>query len=300
MNTREHLIFFARIKGVKNVKENVALVMARLGLTPHAKTLANKLSGGNKRKLSLAIAIIGAPPVLVLDEPTSAMDAVGKRAFWKIIKSIAPDHSILLTVCPNPTKKKLSHVKKEPSTNFCPTQQTHSMEEADNLATRAAILSRRLLAVGTTQTLREKYSNVYHVNIMLTSSPGSTPEEMDKVRSFVHDSVPSAKLERDMLGGQVRFTIDAVSGKAPSSSTSSSSSPQQQQQQQQHQSGRGSNVTALITLLEENKQALGIEYYSISAATLETVFLSVVRANNVQEEDGVASQKMIHRLKRLF
>lgn len=106
MNTREHLIFFARIKGVKNVKENVALVMARLGLTPHAKTLANKLSGGNKRKLSLAIAIIGAPPVLVLDEPTSAMDAVGKRAFWKIIKSIAPDHSILLTVCPNPTKKK--------------------------------------------------------------------------------------------------------------------------------------------------------------------------------------------------
>lgn len=165
------------------------------------------------------------------------------------------------------------------------TKQTHSMEEADNLATRAAILSGRLLAVGTTQTLREKYSNVYHVNIMLSSSPGSTPEEMDNIRSFVHDNVPSAKLERDMLGGQVRFTIDAASSNSSSS---------------QQQSGRGSNVTALITLLEENKQALGIEYYSISAATLETVFLSVVRANNVQEEDGVASQKMLHKLKRLF
>lgn len=98
MNTRDHLTFFARIKGVKNVKANVDLVLSRLGLTPHAKTLASKLSGGNKRKLSLAIAIIGAPPVLVLDEPTSAMDAVGKRAFWKIVKGIAPDHSILLTV----------------------------------------------------------------------------------------------------------------------------------------------------------------------------------------------------------
>lgn len=119
MNTREHLIFFARIKGVKNVKENVALVMARLGLTPHAKTLANKLSGGNKRKLSLAIAIIGAPPVLVLDEPTSAMDAVGKRAFWKMIKTIAPDHSILLTVRPKISTKTLLHVKKPWLT--CPT-----------------------------------------------------------------------------------------------------------------------------------------------------------------------------------
>lgn len=99
MTTRDHLAFYARVKGIKDVRGNVNHVMARLNLTPHASTLASKLSGGNKRKLSLAIALMGKPPVLVLDEPTSAMDAVAKRSFWKIIEDITPNRSVLLTVC---------------------------------------------------------------------------------------------------------------------------------------------------------------------------------------------------------
>ena len=98
MNTREHLSFYARVKGIEDVTGNVNHDMARLDLTPHANTLASKLSGGNKRKLSLAIALMGTPPVLVLDEPTSAMDAVAKRSFWKIIQEITPNRSLLLTV----------------------------------------------------------------------------------------------------------------------------------------------------------------------------------------------------------
>ncbi|KAH6997790.1 hypothetical protein BKA56DRAFT_536741 [Ilyonectria sp. MPI-CAGE-AT-0026] len=231
MNTQEHLSFYARIKGIKDVKANVNHVMNRLNLTPHAQTLASKLSGGNKRKLSLAIALMGKPPVLVLDEPTSAMDAVAKRAFWKIIQEIAPNRSLLLT--------------------------THSMEEADTLATRTAIISRRLLAVGTTQALRKRYSNVYYVNLLLATAPNSTPDEMDNVRHWVLDQLPGAQLERDMLGGQVSFTIP---GNSP--------------------------VAGVIGLFERGKQEMGIEYYSIGGATLERVFLSVVRENNVQEEDG--------------
>lgn len=98
MSTRETLAFFARIKGIKDVKGNVNHLMASLNLTPHASTNASKLSGGNKRKLSLAIALMGTPPVLVLDEPTSAMDAVAKRSFWKVIRKIAHNRSVLLTV----------------------------------------------------------------------------------------------------------------------------------------------------------------------------------------------------------
>lgn len=98
LTTRDQLMMYARIKGVEDPRANVDFVMAKLGLTPHAKKQSNKLSGGNKRKLNLAISILGVPPVLILDEPTSAMDAVAKRAFWKIIESIAPQHSILLTV----------------------------------------------------------------------------------------------------------------------------------------------------------------------------------------------------------
>ncbi|OAQ97065.1 hypothetical protein LLEC1_00953 [Akanthomyces lecanii] len=79
LSTRQHLTLYARIKGVRNVKDNVASLMERLDLAPHARTMAAKLSGGNKRKLSLAIALMGMPPVLVLDEPTTAMDAMAKR-----------------------------------------------------------------------------------------------------------------------------------------------------------------------------------------------------------------------------
>lgn len=98
MNTRQHLSFYARVKGVKDIKGNVDHLMNELNLTPHASTQASKLSGGNKRKLSLAIALMGAPSVLVLDEPTSAMDAVAKRAFWRIIQRATSGRSLLLTV----------------------------------------------------------------------------------------------------------------------------------------------------------------------------------------------------------
>lgn len=72
--------------------------MNKLGFQAHAKKKAAKLSGGNKRKLSLAIALMGTPSVLVLDEPTTAMDAMAKRSFWKIIQSITPNRSVLITV----------------------------------------------------------------------------------------------------------------------------------------------------------------------------------------------------------
>jgi len=264
MNTREHLSFYARVKGIKDVRANVDHVMARLNLTPHAATLASKLSGGNKRKLSLAIALIGTPPVLILDEPTSAMDAVAKRSFWRIIQRIAPGRSLLLTVRPSyydtiapKAGTKLTHA------------QTHSMEEADTLATRAALISRRILAVGTTKALRNRHANYYYVSLLLASAPNSSPEEMEGIRAWVQGHVSGAQLERDPLGGQVRFTIPGASG-----------------------------VAGLIELLERNKEALGVQYYSVGGATLEKVFLNVVRENNVREEDGMDQRNSL--LRRLL
>ena len=250
MNTRDHLWFYARIKGIDHPRANIDHIMASLGLKPHANTEATKLSGGNKRKLSLAIALIGTPPVLILDEPTSAMDAVAKRSFWKIIQSISSNHCILLTV------SSILYLY----LNSANAEQTHSMEEADILANRAAIISKRLLAVGTSQYLRHRYSNVYHVSMILRSAPSSSPSDMEALQSFIVHHVHGAQLERDMMGGQVRFTV-------PGGDSSSR------------------NIINVINLLEDNKQQLGVEYYSVTAATLENVFLRVVQANNVQEEN---------------
>ncbi|KAM4057232.1 ABC transporter [Hirsutella rhossiliensis] len=234
MNTRDHLFFYARVKGIKKPKADVEHLMDRLNLTPHARTQASKLSGGNKRKLMLAIALMGTPPVVVLDEPTSTMDAVAKRSFWKIIQEIAAERSVLLT--------------------------THSMEEADALATRTTIMARRFLAIGTTQGLRERYSNIYYVNLVLMSAPTSSVDEMSHVGGWMQSRIPGVRFE------------------PPSSTTGSSP------------------VANLIEILEREKDSMGVEFYSISGPTLENVFLSVVRENQVQEEDGAGTRPLWKRL----
>lgn len=251
LSTRQHLTLYARIKGVRNVKDNVASLMERLDLAPHARTMAAKLSGGNKRKLSLAIALMGMPPVLVLDEPTTAMDAMAKRSFWRLIESIANDHSILLT--------------------------THSMEEADRLASRTAIMASRMLAIGSTAQLRSKYGGGYSISLTLASAPNSTHEEMGAVLAWMHQHAPGqVKLEREMLRGQIRFTmapaqvVAGVENKPPA-------------------------AIAMWNLIDENKDALGIAFYSIGGATLANAFNNVVRANNVREENSEAKNRSIGR-----
>jgi ATP-binding cassette, subfamily A (ABC1), member 3 len=160
------------------------------------------------------------------------------------------------------------------------------MEEADALATRAAIISKKLLAVGTTKELRQKYSNWNHVQLLLKSAPYSTDEEMAIVQDWVVRNVPGAQLERETLGGQIRFTIPNVSSTAGSTSQPTPLDDQ----------GRVSNASVrLIQQIEKNKEALGIEYYSIGGATLERVFLSVVKKNNVTEEDELPKKQSFWR-----
>ncbi|OAA71404.1 ABC transporter [Cordyceps fumosorosea ARSEF 2679] len=258
LSTQQHLTLYARIKGVR--------LMDRLGLAPHARTPAARLSGGNKRKLSLAIALLGAPPVLVLDEPTTAMDALSKRAFWRLVEEFAGGHSVLLT--------------------------THSMEEADRLAGRTAIMAAgRLLAVGSTARLQRRHGGGHSVGLALRSAPDSSQEEMAAVWAWVRERAAAegseAKLERDMLRGQIRFTL----------------SPAAADEKEEGEDGGAKGrrlppAIALWTLLEENKDELGIAFYSIGGATLANAFMNVVRANNVCEENSEAKKRSIGQLIR--
>ncbi|OIW35226.1 P-loop containing nucleoside triphosphate hydrolase protein [Coniochaeta ligniaria NRRL 30616] len=240
LTARQHLEFYARIKGVADPVAQADLLMAKVDLSQHASRLARHLSGGNRRKLSLAIALTGNPDVLVLDEPSSAMDAAAKRLMWQVLADIAPGRSLLLT--------------------------THSMEEADALATRAAILSRgRLLAVGTTQVLRERYADLYHVHLVLASAPGSSEGEMEGVEEWVRGQFGDVVFEGQSLGGQVKFMVPngaAAAGRE-----------------------RGAGMGRVVEVLEEKRGEIGLADYSIGAPTLERVFLSVVKDVVAVEED---------------
>ena len=232
MTVTSNLIFFARIRGVGDPAHNVAQVIIACGLTAWAHQLASTLSGGTKRKLSLAIALVGNPRALLLDEPSSGLDAKAKRTMWATLSTVAKDRAVLLT--------------------------THSMEEADALAHRVGIMSARMLALGTSDDMRRRGGDVYHVHLVLASAPHTTHEETESVKGWVQEYVPGARIERETYGGQVRFSVAKAEGRV--------------------------SVGDLFRVLEAKKEELGIGYYSVGRTTLDEVFVGVVREHGGKEE----------------
>lgn len=255
MTTLEHLRFYARARGVPDVEHNVARIITAVGLEPFKNRMAGALSGGNKRKLSLGIALMGNPSVLLLDEPSSGMDAASKRVMWQTLNAVSSGRSLVIT--------------------------THSMEEADALANRAGIMAKKMLAIGTSDALRRKHGDAYYVHLVHKLAPHTPLEEMERVKQWIHNNILGAVTEDRMFHGQMRFRVpntpQATSGFAASGS------------------GSARGIAALFSLLEANKEVLGFEYYSVSQATLDQVFLTIVGKHNVEEEnqrtEGVKSRR---------
>jgi ABC-type multidrug transport system ATPase subunit len=137
LTTREHLEMYARIKGVPESMLNgvVNAKLREMDLVQYANKLAGSLSGGNKRKLSVAVAMVGDPPLMFLDEPSTGVDPVARRFLWRTIARVATERkqtSIILT--------------------------THSMEECEALSRRVGIMvGGRLRCLGSTQHLKDKF-----------------------------------------------------------------------------------------------------------------------------------------------
>lgn len=264
MTAIEHLQFYARARGVADVEHNVDEVIHAVGLSPFKHRMAAKLSGGNKRKLSLGIALIGDPSVLLLDEPSSGMDAASKRVMWRTLSSISSGRSLVLT--------------------------THSMEEADALADRAGIMAKRMLALGTSDELRKKHGDAYHVHLVHKNAPYTSTEDMDVIKAFIRRTFPTAITEERTFHGQLRFSVPndrtALDSISEDMHDASGAGPKQSASSRVHSAGeRKAGISALFAQLEANKENLGFEYYSVSQATLDQVFLSIVTKHNVMEEN---------------
>ncbi|MBO5304204.1 MAG: ABC transporter ATP-binding protein [Clostridia bacterium] len=122
LTVRENLEFFARVYG----KDNEELIQKTVGIFHLEEVLNQKartLSGGYKRRLSIAIALISQPKILFLDEPTLGLDVFARRELWNIIKKLKNEVTIILT--------------------------SHYLEEIEHLCVRVAILSKgKLLITG--------------------------------------------------------------------------------------------------------------------------------------------------------
>lgn len=267
MTVLEHLRFYARVRGVEDVENNVREVIRAVGLGPFQHRMAAKLSGGNKRKLSLAIALMGNPSVLLLDEPSSGMDVFAKRVMWRTLASVVPGRSLVLT--------------------------THSMEEADALADRAGIMGKKMLALGTSEGLRRKHGDRYHVHLISRTAPHTSDEEMDRIKAWVSTNLEGAMVEDKTFHGQLRFSVPATRSPPPpladtkeaSTTTTTDTIHTPHTPHAKHADGSGSGIGALFTTLESHKTQLGFEYYSVSQTTLDQVFLAIVGKHNIEEEN---------------
>lgn len=147
LTAREHLQIFAKIRGVpaELVTKLVDRTIRDLDLTLKADECTSGYSGGNKRKLSVALSMIANPTVNFLDEPSTGMDPETRRFMWDYITSVREGRALVLT--------------------------THSMEEADALCSRIGIMIRgQLRALGSSQELKSDFGEGYQVMLRVGGS----------------------------------------------------------------------------------------------------------------------------------
>jgi ABC-2 type transport system ATP-binding protein len=130
---RENLIMIAKLRYLKNPRQVADDLLKRFGLTDAADRRASTYSGGMRRRLDIALSLVGKPQIIFLDEPTTGLDPEGRIEVWKIVKELADGGTTVLLT-------------------------TQYMDEAEQLADRIAILHEgRIIASGTLSELKKLF-----------------------------------------------------------------------------------------------------------------------------------------------
>lgn len=131
LTARENLQFFGALLGLRGKKldSRMAYVTELVGLGQHLRKTVRSYSGGMKRRLSLAVALIHEPEVLILDEPTVGIDPVLRQAIWKELQEIGKGGAMIIVT-------------------------THVMDEAEKCHRLGMVREGRLIAVGTPEGLK--------------------------------------------------------------------------------------------------------------------------------------------------
>jgi len=177
LTVAEHLLFYLRLK---NVPSNYELyesdrILSSVGLFHDKDKKSTQLSGGMKRRLSIAISLVGNPKCLILDEPTTGLDPDTRRSVWDMIQSQKAGRAIILT--------------------------THNMEEADTLSTRIAIVSRgNLVCIGNQLELKKRYGKGYKLSI------NPRLDSTEQAKGYIMSLFPSATIDT-VSAGTLSFYI---------------------------------------------------------------------------------------------
>jgi ABC-type multidrug transport system ATPase subunit len=174
LTARETLALYARIRGVpaKSVQGTVDHMIKRMCLESHERTICEHLSGGNKRKLSTALALIGQPDVVLLDEPSTGVDVGARRFLWDVIDGIRQSgHALVLT--------------------------SHSMEECEVLCTRLTVMVHgQFRCLGSPMQLKAKYGGGYTLTVKIQQLDDAGA----RLKNYIASHVPGAALAEESVG----------------------------------------------------------------------------------------------------
>ncbi|WIA44552.1 hypothetical protein OEZ86_007282 [Tetradesmus obliquus] len=282
LSGREHLVIYGLVKGSSfdQVLQQADELLTRVQLTEAAGVRSGSYSGGMRRRLSVAIALLGDPKIVYLDEPTRGMDPISRRAVWDIIQEAKQNRAIVLT--------------------------THSMAEADVLGDRIAIMVRgRLRAIGSSICLKHKFGSGYQLSVhyepaasaaqavevgTLRHTPGAAEQNNIIIISSSSSSSSSSRLEHIKAFFRQGLGLEPTSEAAPAAPTAAAAAAAAAQsaseasgkllylvpRQQQQRLGR------FLQQLEQQQQRLGVHDVQCSLASLEEVFLTIVKQAEVE------------------
>ncbi|XP_035703760.1 ATP-binding cassette sub-family A member 8-B isoform X2 [Folsomia candida] len=181
MTVTEHLVFYGELRGVPKLELEAEIdeLLQELELTQQRTVRAAKLSGGQKRKLSVAIALIGSPKIILLDEPSAGVDPVSRRQLWSLLQKKKQGRVILLT--------------------------THFMDEADVLADSKAIIHNGILkCVGSSLFLKSRFGVGYQLTVELDETKLINSLESDNI---ITNWIPEAIQSRKIIANEIKYTL---------------------------------------------------------------------------------------------
>ena len=157
-----HLKVIGLIKEIKNLEKRIKTVMRLLNITQYENFSVSKLSGGNKRKLSLGISLMSKPTILFLDEPTSSIDPVSRKEIWDILLSLKQNKEMITILT------------------------THHLEEAEILSDSISVLSfGEIIVNGTVEEIKKKFGVGFQVEIF----PDSELEDFKNDLETISDTL---------------------------------------------------------------------------------------------------------------
>jgi ABC-type multidrug transport system ATPase subunit len=234
---REHLEIYGQVKGLsaQQSRREARELLHSVKLEESASVTAGSYSGGMKRRLSVAIALLGNPKIVFLDEPTTGMDPINRRHVWDIIEAAKKGRAIILT--------------------------THSMEEADILGDRIAIMARgSIRCIGSSLRLKSKFGAGYCISVNI--SPMSA-------------SASSASLAKGCAARVKEFFMSNI-GLEPSDETKA-------YVQFLVPKSKEGDLPGFLELLKESSQELGVTDLHVALTSLEEVFLSIARQAELED-----------------